>query len=60
MGTWSDKYADKNPAILIKADCSNGAMEVLKSISAVLRKAGRRLIRVAQTPGTCHDLEIRL
>lgn len=45
--------------ILIKTDCSNEEMEVLESISAVL-KAGRRLIRSAQTHSTCHDLEIRL
>lgn len=34
-------------------------MEVLKTISAVPPNEGRRLIRFAQTPSTCHDLEIR-
>lgn len=46
--------------ILIKTDCSSEETEVLKSISAALLKGGRRLIRFAQTPSTCHDLEIRL
>lgn len=32
---------------------------VKNSISAVLPNEGRRLIRFAQTPSTCHDLEIR-